>query len=91
MVTNIIRDTEIQIQHLLKLNVYYRIAFCVLIYIQIQHLLKLNITPYTRQFNANNSNTTFVKVKFMYLWCNKNQRHIQIQHLLKLNIKEKRT
>ena len=50
---------------LVKVKLCTTVEACSNIRIQIQHLLKLNITLYTRQFNANNSNTTLVKVKFI--------------------------
>ena len=63
---------------------YYQCFYC----IQIQHLLKLN-----KAFNLdgtikNNSNTTFVKVKFEFgsTRIKAVLIKIQIQHLLKLNI-----
>ena len=55
--------------------------------IQIQHLLKLNfIKPEYNDLCIENSNTTFVKVKFKPAFLKSSTSHIQIQHLLKLNI-----
>ena len=55
---------EIQIQHLLKLNYYYKCKSYRNIGIQIQHLLKLNpLTPLGALIAELDSNTTLVKVK----------------------------
>ena len=59
---------SIQIQHLLKLNQQIHEYVWEARLIQIQHLLKLNeglANPLT--LSPNNSNTTFVKVKFSWL------------------------
>ena len=53
----------IQIQHLLKLNIFIFASFILIFLIQIQHLLKLNYKDLTNNKYCVNSNTTFVKVK----------------------------
>ena len=56
----------IQIQHLLKLNLIATLINTYKNIIQIQHLLKLNLYLLcVKQQNKLNSNTTFVKVKYM--------------------------
>ena len=54
---------EIQIQHLLKLNIYCCTCLWCHACIQIQHLLKLNGTDKNTMISQENSNTTLVKVK----------------------------
>ena len=55
---------EIQIQHLLKLNICYFAVAVYIFFIQIQHLLKLNYQIIQTQTKLIYSNTTLVKVKF---------------------------
>ena len=79
----------IQIQHLLKLNSWCCKCFCYGCSIQIQHLLKLNCCNITQiSICSSNSNTTFVKVKFLIIFVMDNINLIQIQHLLKLNARK---
>ena len=57
----------IQIQHLLKLNTGHTSKAVAKGDIQIQHLLKLNLRAVDDGFYySSNSNTTLVKVKFIY-------------------------
>ena len=57
----------IQIQHLLKLNISYYLLWLAQKWIQIQHLLKLNGEMKWLMINKLDSNTTFVKVKFIQI------------------------
>ena len=79
----------IQIQHLLKLNYLWNLKWIIIMLIQIQHLLKLNCCNITQiSICSSNSNTTFVKVKFLIIFVMDNINLIQIQHLLKLNARK---
>ena len=57
-------SSRIQIQHLLKLNLWIKNLSILLIKIQIQHLLKLNVANLYAKDSVMNSNTTLVKVKY---------------------------
>ena len=59
--------SNIQIQHLLKLNAVNAKTPSGSSAIQIQHLLKLNLSNcFIYKYLEVNSNTTLVKVKYMY-------------------------